>query len=197
MNEPDLTPPGYWGESSENIHIVENFLTDEEFTTLLTYAQSIKEWMKLDDNWNDRVHNFGMIERCGRQTADYFRSITDRISGVISETMGVGLSSVVPSIVRWRIGDGQNPHADKQEIDGSPNPYPENDIASLVYINDHYEGGEIYFPNQKLKFKPAAKSLVFFPGDVNYLHGVTEVTDGVRYTMPNFWKVLDVKHRFD
>lgn len=193
MDKPDLTPPGYWGTSISNIHIVEDFLDDTELSFLHAYAQSITEWIQLDDIWNNRVHNFGMIQASSQHTADYFRLITDSVSGVIATTMGVKLSTVVPSIVRWRTGDEQLPHADKQELDGRPNPYPENDIASLVYINDDYEGGEIYFPNQNLQFKPKARSLVFFPGDIHYLHGVTRVVSGTRYTMPNFWKVLQAK----
>ena len=192
MNENDLTPPGYWGASAENIHVVQKFLTNSEMTSAITYAHSIKEWIHLTDNWNERVHNFSLIEKCGAETSEFFKSLTDRAKTSIQETMKVQLNEVSPSIVRWRVGDGQEPHADKQELDGTPNPYPENDIASLVYLNDDYEGGEIYFPNQNLQFKPNAGSLVFFPGDIYYLHGVTKVTEGTRYTMPNFWKVTNL-----
>ena len=190
MNEKDLTPSGYWGSSAEHIHVIQNFLTTDEVTSAITYANSIKEWMHLTDNWNERVHNFSLITKCGDETSKFFKSLTDRVKVKIQETMRTTLNEAAPSIVRWRVGDGQAPHADKQELDGRPNLYPENDIASLVYLNDDYDGGEIYFPNQGLQFKPQCGSLAFFPGDIHYLHGVTKVTTGVRYTMPNFWKVL-------
>ena len=187
----EVTPPGYWGSGAENIHVISNFVLGDDLKTILAYAGSINTWLHLDDNWNDRVHSFEMIQHCNLDMANFLKSKTDMVREVISHTLQVGLNKVVPSIVRWRVGNCQPPHADKQNVDGSPNSYPENDIASLVYINDDYEGGQIYFPNQNLQFKPASGSLVFFPGDINYLHGVTEVTKGIRYTMPNFWSITN------
>jgi hypothetical protein len=32
---------------------------------------------------------------------------------------------------------------------------------------------------------------VMHPGDVNYLHGVTMITEGFRYTTPSFYTVVD------
>jgi len=59
-----------------------------------------------------------------------------------------------------------------------------------LYLNNEYIGGEIYFPTQGLQFKLNAGDAVFFPGDVNYQHGVTEVTEGKRFTCPAFWNVI-------
>ena len=75
-------------------------------------------------------------------------------------------------------------------------PFSNFDNLTDSNINDDYGGGEIYFPKQNVKLKPSAGSLVFFPGDINYLHGVTEVTDGIRYTMPNFWSVIGIDTSF-
>ena len=86
------------------------------------------------------------------------------------------------------------PHADKELHSGpdagKTNDFPWYDIAGLFYINDDYEGGELYFPNQGIQFKPKAGSAYFFPGDMNYIHGVTEVKSGIRYTVPFFWTIL-------
>ena len=97
-----------------------------------------------------------------------------------------------PNLVVWRVGNGQAPHADKETPDGVPNMYPENDIASLIYINDNYEGGEIYFPNQNIAIKPKEGQAIFFPGDKEYLHGVTTITAGERFTSPAFWQVKKI-----
>jgi hypothetical protein len=61
----------------------------------------------------------------------------------------------------------------------------------LFYINDDYEGGELYFPNQGIQFKPKRGSAYFFPGDMNYVHGVTKIKSGIRYTCPFFWEILE------
>jgi len=99
------------------------------------------------------------------------------------------------TIVRWLPGQLQNPHADKELHDGPdaglPNDFPYYDIASLFYLNDDYEGGELYFPLQGIQFKPKRGAAYFFPGDKNFIHGVTEIKSGIRYTCPFFWTIIE------
>jgi predicted 2-oxoglutarate/Fe(II)-dependent dioxygenase YbiX len=67
---------------------------------------------------------------------------------------------------------------------------PERQIVAILYLNDDYEGGELYFPTltgndddagKPLRLKPKAGEVVIFGGDDRYLHGVDEVTVGERY----------------
>ena len=52
--------------------------------------------------------------------------------------------------------------------------------TAIIYYNDNYNGGELHFPDQKVKFKPPAKSLVIF--NSSFQHGVTPVLEGpIRY----------------
>jgi len=101
------------------------------------------------------------------------------------------------AVVRWLPGQFQEPHADKElhigEDKGKPNDFPYYDLSGLFYINNDYEGGELYFPQHGIKFKPKAGSAYFFPGDMNYIHGVTEITSGIRYVCPFFWTILEHK----
>jgi hypothetical protein len=55
-------------------------------------------------------------------------------------------------------------------------------IVCMYYINDNYDGGEIVFPEYDLKIKPKSNSIIMFPGNENYRHGVLEVLKGFRYT---------------
>ena len=51
------------------------------------------------------------------------------------------------------------------------------------WINDNYDGGEIYFPNQGVSYKPRKFSAVFFPSaGTEYIHGISRVTSGHRFT---------------
>lgn len=188
-----LTPPGYWGKNKSSIHVIENFVTHEESCIFNCYIRTNSIWQQNAEHevWNNRVHTFEMFTEENVKTTA--QQAIDRVKEKIETTLDIELSKNAPSMVRWLVGNGQAPHADKQLPDGTPNMYPQNDIASLVYINDDYEGGEIFFPNQGLQFKPPRNSLIFFPGDVNFLHGVTTVTNGTRYTMPSFWKVKSIK----
>lgn len=60
------------------------------------------------------------------------------------------------------------------------NGHPLAHMTSLIYLNDDYDGGEIFFPEQNTSYKPNAGSLVIFPG--NYFHGVLECTGNFRHS---------------
>lgn len=61
--------------------------------------------------------------------------------------------------------------------------------ASIMYINDDYNSGEIFFKKRDIVLKPKSRDLLFFPGNSEYEHGVVKVSDGpVRYVMVGFVK---------
>jgi hypothetical protein len=61
-----------------------------------------------------------------------------------------------------------------------------SDRAALLYLNDAYTGGELYFPLQDFEYKPPTGSLIFFEGDYTIPHGVKKVESGVRNNMISF-----------
>jgi hypothetical protein len=62
-----------------------------------------------------------------------------------------------------------------------------NDIATIIYINDDYFGGEIYFPDYDISYKPSAGDLIMFPDNQDYVHGVKEIGGSQRYTIPRWF----------
>jgi hypothetical protein len=62
--------------------------------------------------------------------------------------------------------------------------------AAVLYINDDYTGGELFFPKfDNFSLKPAAGTLMIFPGTEQYEHGVHPVGKGpIRYVIPAFIK---------
>lgn len=67
-------------------------------------------------------------------------------------------------------------------------------FATVIYLNDNYEGGEIFFPNQNFSYKPKSGDAVVFPcGGSEYMHGVSEVISGDRYTIA-MWHTGDARH---
>lgn len=58
----------------------------------------------------------------------------------------------------------------------------------VLYINDDYEGGELYYPELGIVMKPDAGDLVIHPGTLDYAHGVTPVVSGMRYATTAFAK---------
>jgi hypothetical protein len=51
--------------------------------------------------------------------------------------------------------------------------------GSVIYINDDYEGGEIYYPDYDYLYKPKAGSMAMHRGETR--HGVKKVTSGERF----------------
>ena len=61
----------------------------------------------------------------------------------------------------------------------------EERFTALIYLNDDYEGGEIEFPKQNIKFKPEAGSVLIFPTKEPYYHQSHTVKSGFKYFVLN------------
>jgi len=191
INKKSIIPSGYYGNSKDNIVIINNFISYDDIKKIKIFCSELNTFMAIPgDNWDNRVCNNSILKEIAPNIEQTLSDYQKKHKKIIENFFNVELRDNVPSVVIWRKGDFQPPHADKENLDGSPNSYPENDIASLFYLNDEYIGGEIYFPIQELQFKLNVGDAVFFPGDVNYQHGVTEVTEGKRFTCPAFWNVI-------
>ena len=62
-----------------------------------------------------------------------------------------------------------------------------NDIATLVYLNNDYDGGDIYFPKYEMSFKPEPGDLLCFPDNPSFVHGVKPIIKGTRFTLPRWF----------
>lgn len=83
----------------------------------------------------------------------------------------------------WREGMHMLPHSDEVG-----DRYPERNYASLIYLNDDYEGGELYIPSLNFELKPQKGMMVAFAGGT-LLHGVKPVISGTRYTNSCWLKI--------
>jgi len=203
-----ITPSGFFGTSKDMIVELENFMTQEEIDFLENSAKSITNWDQTEshvnengtviydsDYWKDRVASGPRLDATDPKIVPVIINLVERLRPIIEKFFNVKAEPTGQSIVRWLPGQFQHPHADKELHEGRdaglPNDFPWYDLSSLFYLNDDYEGGELYFPLQDVKFKPKKGAAYFFPGDMNYIHGVTEITSGVRYTCPFFWQILE------
>lgn len=62
-------------------------------------------------------------------------------------------------------------------------------LSVVLYLNDNYTGGEINFPHvaNGITIKPEAGSAIFFPSNFVFTHSVNEISNGVRYSLPNWY----------
>jgi len=201
-----ITPSGFFGRGPEMIGGIEPFLTDDEVETLSKFIRGNDQWdfteTKYNDEgtviyestyWQDRVATTPTLLRADPSIVELIQKIVLRLKPEIEKFFNVEADPTSPALVRWLPGQLQMPHADKElhvgDDAGKPNGFPWYDIATIIYLNDDYEGGELYFPNQGIQFKPKRGAVYFFPGDMNYVHGVTVLESGIRYTCPFFWTI--------
>ncbi|WP_171026517.1 prolyl hydroxylase family protein [Mesorhizobium comanense] len=100
------------------------------------------------------------------------------------------LYSDTAQLVFWPKGMELTPHADNLNPDGQPNATPHRCYSSLLYLNDDYEGGETYFPGIGVRVKPETGLMLIFGSGADYVHGVSKVTSGSRYTYAG-WFTFD------
>lgn len=201
-----ITPSGYFGTSPDNVMEIEDMVTIEEQEYLLNFARNNTLWdvteSQYNENgtiiydhrvWEDRVATIHTLMKADPKVIEILEKVVERMRPVIENKFNVEVEPTHPAIVRWPVGTMQFPHADKELHEGpdagTPNEFPWYDLGTVFYLNDDYDGGELFFPLQNIKFKPKPRAAYCFPGDKNYIHGVTRISDGCRYTAPFFWTI--------
>jgi hypothetical protein len=137
---------------------------------------------------------------------DLVFDIEKRMQATAEEKFGEELLFQLSGLHRWRVGRLQEPHIDyfdpEEDYDWEElakyNILPEGHkkfgktffdkhYSSLVYFNSEYMGGSLYMPQYDFEIQPEPGMLISFKGDSKHLHGVREVTKGVRHTLSVFW----------
>lgn len=205
-----ITPSGFFGDSIENIVEIENFISKDEIEKLYHFGINNKIWdqtetavdkdglVLYDSNvWENRACTTSSLMKSDPNILVLINNLISRLKVEVEKFFKVEVVTTGPAFVRWPVGARQEPHADKEfhigKERGRPNHFPHYDIAGLIYFSDDYEGGELYFPQHGIEFRPKAGSAYFFPGDKNYVHGVRPVKSGNRFTCPLFWTILNHK----
>lgn len=171
----------------------DSFLTKEECGVIINYAKNATEWENAGHEfWNNRCINIQSVK--DKNVFDILYSTKIRIKKTIKETYGV--SEVYPDIfqiVRWFDGMEQPVHADACNMDGSSNNLTWRDFASILYLNDDYEGGETYYDIFDFQIKPETGKLAIHLGDIDHCHGVRKISGNTRYTLTSFWGFDETK----
>ena len=206
-SKKSITPSGFFGNSADSIQSRENFMTEEELKFLSQAAREISTWDVTEthynddgvviynsDYWADRVASRPLLDQINPEISNVINQMVLRFKKEVDAYFNVKAIPTSPAIVRWLPGQEQRPHADKELWEkgmSGPNDFPHYDIAGLFYLNDDYEGGELYFPLQDIEFKPKPGAAYFFPGDKNFIHGVRPIISGIRYVVPFFRTIVE------
>lgn len=183
--------------------LVENFITEDELNEILDIIKNTPE-----ENWfieyTTNLKRF-CLEKFGRDDVENLvkegkfeitqgwedknlslkdykitELINTRLENILYKAKPGSELASMKTLQRMQKGVQLKPHTDQST---DPAIY----YAQILYLNDDYEGGELFFVNKNFKVKPKPRSLLVFPGTEEFEHGVNFVKDGpIRYVMVSF-----------
>ena len=170
---------------SPDIYEIEDFVSIDEQTAILDYCKSLdeSEWWRSSDPRQGAPNNpeyekgFFFGKQILGELPSVFHDIDDKVQNIFDDVLYVD----PVSLQRHPSGTAMDAHTDywNKDLDY----YIRYGI--VIYYNDDYLGGEIYYPSLDFSHKPKARSLVMHGGNIP--HGTTEVTsDGYRYFSTSF-----------
>jgi hypothetical protein len=170
------------GNSADNILYLEDILSKKDHETLLDYVKHFESWNK--EPWGARsIKSAYMSEEISEILEKVFTLVYEKAKTLYGVDINFFKKSTL-QIVKFIKGFALEPHVDTLSVESLH-------IASVYYINDDYEGGEISFPDHNIKIKPKANSIILFPGNENYVHEVFEVVGGERNSSSMWFQFTD------
>lgn len=185
-----ITPAEY---ADQDFIIVPDFLSASECERLVTMFNRLHGLVKDRkigiDFWEGRIVYMNDVAAHDTSAAAIMGGFQKRATGMLGEfydlTAPLWTDTVQLNI--WEQGSFLPCHTDNSNPDGSAHSTPWRDFSSIVYLNDDYEGGELYFTAKDKVLKPTRGMLVAFSAGYHHEHGVLKVTKGRRITMPAFY----------
>ena len=191
----------------DNVLVIEDFLQDLELDTLLKIIEITpnEDW---SIEYQKNLARFCM-EKFGRDDVDNLVAegkfeitkgwddknldiTNEKISSTLQKRLGDLINISNPSLElagfgtlqRMQKGVELKAHTD-QHTD------PSIKYAAILYINDDYKDGTLFFKNKENSdLRPTPGTLLLFPGNEEYEHGVRFVGEGpIRYVTVGFIKV--------
>ncbi len=191
----------------DHILSIKNFLQDGELDTILDIINRTddKEWFIeytqnlarfcMEKFGRDDVENLvaeGKFEITQGWEDKNLNIVNEEISQTLQGRLGRLLEIADPSLELAGFGTLQRMQAGvelKSHTDQHTDPSIK--YAAILYINDDYKDGTLFFKNKENSdLRPAPGTLLVFPGNEEYEHGVRHVGEGpIRYVTVGFMKV--------
>ena len=198
--------------TSNHIHVVDNFISEQDASILRNFFDINFSWYStypwlppLCQYSNGPVELEGEFAReiAIRKSNTNFldrHELIDHYGNLMAKEASKFYGSTLihflePYIKKFATGSDHQPHADSEQMSNGvvnfmPNYSPTDiappvliEVACNLYLNDDFEGGELFFPNLDISIKPKSCQLIIFPGGHEYVHGVKQVTSGFRYVL--------------
>lgn len=179
---------------SKDIYVVKNFLSQEQCKEIVSALESLQE-----DQWvfdrSDTTH----YKRT--DPLEYIKEVRNKMLPLIPDNLHLGKST---SAIRMTKGNSWGLHSDVHDFTeiekmaleySEENRYEEKELSvfgTVIYFNE-FEGGEIYYPQHDIIYKPAPGDLVIHSSSNSCIHGVKELISEKRYSYSNhIYKIVRV-----
>ena len=193
----------------DNILIQRNAIAPADLELLTRYVQHARMEQTAVSNFAEDAPEEGVewvVDRGIRDTHHVHQTTT--IVRKLRSILKAGISSFIEPFYNVEIRDWEPlqllhygagghyiPHVDAETLytdeDGAElwEKTLDRDVSVVYFLNDDFKGGELVFPHLDLLIRPEAGTLVCFPSDHNYIHGVKPVISGHRYTVVTWMRV--------
>ncbi len=191
----------------DQVLFVKDFLQPEELDTILKIIETTpnEDWsieytknlarFCMEKFGRDDVENLvaeGKFEITQGWADKNLNITTEPISMVLQGRLGKLLELADPSLELAGFGTLQRMQAGV-ELKAHTDQHTDPSIryAAILYINDDYKDGTLFFKNKENSdLRPKPGTLLIFPGNEEYEHGVRFVGEGpIRYVTVGFMKV--------
>lgn len=158
-------------KSLNKILINKDLVDQEDCDTLIEVINSLKNDGKMNytedkrytcQNYDNEVL-IQMAKKYSSTALELFKEIDDK---------PMYLSDYIAS--KYEVGSFMSEHSDSGNEE-----YGDTVMTAVLYLNNNFEGGEIFFKEVGAKVSPKEKYIISFPGD--YIHSVFPITSGERY----------------
>lgn len=168
------------GNDVKNIKIIKNFISDRECKILIEYLLKGQVPQEFPVKWDENLEP--ILTRKTYSNLNFLNKYVPMVQELLEKEYGFPVKNKNVFVGRWDEGDKLDLHVDDLGTTST------NHMATLIYLNGDYEGGEIFFPTHNLSFKPEGGELIMFPGNMHYAHEVKTITSGSRFTIPMWFE---------
>jgi len=167
------------------IYIISDFISQDQVKEVMNF---------LRDNKNNTL-NIDNKSHAGKSKKDRIIDIANKRLSILDidfNPLFDGLYTTLPirNIMKYEIGDVFHPHQDS-----SIHCPIESDWGLVLYINDDFEGGELYYPEKNITYVPKSGDLVIHGATKEFSHGTTKITSGTKYVATTFAFLFPRKER--
>lgn len=172
-------------ELGKDIYVYPNFISVEERVEILKDIESIPE-----EKWVGHFNEGSQGSETAHISLDKLIPISKRLSSMLDSGVYLGNSLAATRMKKGWVGPHHTDNFDFLHViqasqnlqDGEDFDIAENSIAGLImYLND-FEGGEIYYSNQDVTYRPKAGDLLIHSSQEHCKHQVQEVKSDIRYS---------------